>query len=237
MLHDEKRLREVEAQVSSKGGSTIYRLRVWKECGSFDTASATDRIAIAEKCMFSGGFCYQQSVHLQLVKLLIAKLSDPDPTIRAEAAIALRPFESEASEAIPLLLERLRSLETTLEDRVLATNLLPHLGVPRGVPALLSVLRESANEPEANEIRYRTARAIQQLTEARQALIPVVEICLEDHFWKCRREGLRLARKLITDLPYLGKFLLPIISPLKNDLIPEVRSLASKIVDAFDRKE
>jgi hypothetical protein len=57
------------------------------------------------------------------------KLNDSDAHVRQDAMIALADFGTHAQGAVPVLLNRLRSSESTIHDRTLSAWALPRIGV------------------------------------------------------------------------------------------------------------
>src|SRR5205823_5644748 len=78
----------------------------------------------------------------QAVAALIGALEDPDPDgavpVRAEMALG----EMKAGEAIPTLIERLRSAPHPASRRI-TIHTLEQIGDPRAVPALIEALEDS----------------------------------------------------------------------------------------------
>lgn len=70
-----------------------YRLRLWRECRSFNLSGIDDRIRIAEEILagpYCGSVIWAWGGLVLLVAEVEKKLSDPDPHIRLEADFALR---------------------------------------------------------------------------------------------------------------------------------------------------
>src|SRR3954463_11298566 len=92
IMSNDQRLRELEARIPTYPGPQYsYRLRLWKEHGSYESASIEERIKAAEQIVNErpSGLVWGYGVFLRLVDLLIERLSDPNSKIRNEAAAEL----------------------------------------------------------------------------------------------------------------------------------------------------
>lgn len=225
-MDDHERLRELERQFVL-GCRNWYLLRLWEQCGSFDSSTIAERIRVAEEFLATegrGGVIWAQGGWLYLIDHLVGRLSDDDPHIRGEAAIALGDLES--GRAVPVLLERVQSPEITPHDRACAAWALGRIGRGRSdiVPVLLSVLEQSANSPDANELRRCAAEAVVGLSDNGDVLFAVARLCLIDPYFKCKLIGL----ELIERLGERGAELRPLIERLTNDNVESVISAARK---------
>jgi hypothetical protein len=164
-----------------------------------------------------------------------SKLNDIDPHIRQDAAVALADLGPHAPAAIPLLLDRFRSPEETLHDRACAAWALPRIGVDgdQEVPLFLQVLDETADEPDADELRFRVAEAVEALSDSFRVLVPLARRCLRDRGWKSRVFGLALVERLGKRNRRLLEMLLSSVEPLLDDEVDEIREDARRIVDGF----
>ena len=234
-------LHDLEAQLRTKLGAwNHYRLRVWQKSRSLDSASEADRIRIAKEVLADphrGDLIWAWGGFVMLLSEIQMKLDDPDPHIRGDAAVALADFGSHASNAVPVLLDRLRS--SMMHDRTLAAWALPRIGVSseQGLPVFLAVLDETWNQEDADELRRYSAEAIESLTESFRILVPLARRCLKDHFWKCRMHGLFLVERLSQRHRRLLPMLLPNVEPLLDDELEENREIARRIVDGFSKGE
>ena len=235
--------REIEALLRSTFGAwNHYRLRVWHECRSFDSASETDRIRIAKEILanrYQGDLIWAWGGSVLLLGEIQNKLGDVDPHVRQDAAIALADFGRHAGCAVPMLLERLRSTESTSHDRTLAAWALPRIGVSseEALPILLAVLDETADQEDADELRRYLAEAIESLNDSFRTLVPLARRCLRDRFWKCRMHGLFLVERLGERHRRLLQMLVPNVEPLLNEELAENRVIARQIVDGFSKSE
>ncbi len=135
---------------------------------------------------------------LYLIDHLIGRLNDDDPHIRGEAAIALGDLEREGGKAVPVLLQRVQSPEITPHDRACAAWALGRIGRGRNdvVPMLLNVLEQSADSPDADELRRCAAEAVEGLADDGDVLFAVARLCLIDPYYKCKLIGLGLIERL-----------------------------------------
>ena len=126
-------LKELESRLRSTLGCwSHYRFRVWQECRSFDAAGADDRTKIAEEILAAahrGEVIWAWSGFVSLLGEIQEKLNDADAHVRQDAMIALADFGTHAQGAVPVLLNRLRSSESTIHDRTLSAWALPRIGV------------------------------------------------------------------------------------------------------------
>ena len=104
-----------------------------------------DRIQIAQKVLTDphrGELVWAWGGFVMLLGEIQAKLADHDPHIRGDATIALTDFGRHARHIVPILLDQLRSPESTLHDKTLAAWALPSIGAAadEAVPVLLAIL-------------------------------------------------------------------------------------------------
>ena len=236
-------LRELEARLRSIPGCwDHYRLRVWQQCRSIDAAGVEDRIRIAKEVLVAthrGDWIWSLGGWHMLLGEIQTKLTDPDPHIRQDAAFALADLGSHAHAAIPLLLDRLRSPEEALQDRACAAWALPRIGVDgdQAVPIFLRVIAETADQPQADELRLRSAEAVETLTDSFRILVPLARRCLTDRGWKPRLYGLALVERLGKRNRRLLEMLVPSVESLLTDEVGEIRMFAQEILAAFERAE
>jgi hypothetical protein len=163
-----------------------------------------------------------------------AKLGDPDPHVRQDAVVALVGFGLHARGAVSLLLERLRSTESTVHDRTLAAWALPKIGADEGsVSIFLAVLDEAAVHSEAGELTLRSAEAVEFLTDSFRVLVPLARRLFRDRLAKCRLHGLHLAERLSERDRRLLTMLVPNVEPLLNDEVQEVQAIAQRVMSLF----
>jgi hypothetical protein len=230
-------LQQLETQLRRTLGCWYpYRLRVWQECHSFDAASLVDRFETAKEVFaapYRGGVIWAWDGFVLLLGELQAKLNDPEPHIRQDSIIALAGLGRHARSAVPILLDRLRSAESTLHDCTLAAWALPKIGANSEptIPILLAVLNEAADQIEACELRRCAAEAIELLTDSYRTLVPLARCCLGDRSWKCRLLGLQMVGRLGERHWRLLLMLVPNVEPLVDDEVEEVREAARRIVD------
>lgn len=227
-MTDLDRLRELERQFVL-GCRNWYVLWLWQRYRSFDSATVEDRIRVAEEVLgtpWRGGVAWAWGGSLALIDHLIGRLTDADPLIRQEAAIALGDFEGQGRRAVPALLDRLRSSAITFHDRACAAWALGKVGSATAVvPALLEVLGGTADEPNADRLRRYAADAIVELTNDPDLLLSVARLCLVDRYFECRLLGLHL----VETLGELGRELRLLVEPLVEDEVAEVREAARKL--------
>jgi hypothetical protein len=229
-------LRELESRLRKTFGAwNHYRLRLWQKCRSFDAAGVDDRIRIAEEVLAAphrGDVIWAWSGFVILLAEIQGKLGDPDPHGRLDAVVALADFGLHAGGAVPVLLDRLRSSESTIHERTLAAWALPRIGASGEivVPILLAVLDETANGAEADELRRFLAEAIESLTDSFRVLVPLARRCLRDRYWKCRMNGMLLVERLGKRERRLLPLLVRSVEPLVDDEVEEVREVAGRIV-------
>jgi HEAT repeat protein len=209
---------------------------VWQACRSFDAAGIVDRIEIAQKVLADrhrGEWIWAWGGFVMLLGEIQMKLNDPDPHIRQDAAIALADLGPHARHVIPILLDRLRSPETTFHDKTLAAWALPRIGVRSddAIPTLLAVLEEAGDQPEAGELRRYAAEAVEHLNDSFRLLVPLARRCLTDPFWKCRLHGVCLVERLVERDRRLLPMLVPNVEPLLTDELEEVRAIAQQICE------
>ncbi len=135
-----------------------YLLRVWQDCGSFNSATDSDRLQIAEEMRAEAEGRTQKWASAGLGKLLdhlISKLDDPDPEVRQDAAIAIGDDCPREHPAIDVLIERLRSPDQTFHDRTCAAWALGRIKAKAGeiLPILLTLIDEMKDQPEADQLR------------------------------------------------------------------------------------
>jgi hypothetical protein len=97
----------------------------------------------------------------------------------------------------------------------------------------LALIEELKNQPEADELRSYSAEAIERLTDDIEVLTTVAQHCLCDHYWKCRMHGLFLAERLLKRQSNLRDVFMPLIEPLLEDEVEEIRENARRILDGF----
>ena len=167
------------------------------------------------------------------------QLRDPDPLVRQEAAIALGDFCRKDHPAVNVLIERLRSSEFTHHDRACAAWALGRIGARTSevIPILLSVIEETRDQTEADELRSYAAEAIVNLISEMDVLLKLAQHCLVDRFWKCRMNGLLLVERLLTRQPDLRDSLVPLVEPLVTDEVEEIREKARRILIGFEEGE
>ena len=226
-------LRELERQLRSTFGAwNHYRLRVWRECRSFDAAGVEDRIRVAKKVLADphrGELVWAWGGFAMLLGETQSKLNDPDPHVRADAIVALVDFGLHARNAVPLFLDRLRT--GTIHERTLAAWVLPRIGASEeAVAVLLAVLDEAAEDREADELRLRAVEAVERLSESFRVLVPLARCCLRDRYWRCRLHGLDLFERLVRRERRLKAMLSPSVEVLVGDEAEEVRVAAQRIV-------
>ena len=232
-------LRELETQLRSIFGAwNHYRLRLWQQCRSVDAAGVEDRIRIAQEVLAAthrGDWVWALGGWHMMLGEIQTKLNDPDPHIRGDSAIALADLGPHARAAIPVLLDRLLSPEETHHDRACAAWALPRIGVngDQAVPIFLHVLNETVAQPEADELRFRSAEAIESFTDSFRVLVPLARRCLADRGWKCRMHGLAMVERLGKRRRRILEMLLPSVEPLLADEVEEIRAFAREIVDGF----
>jgi HEAT repeat protein len=170
---------------------------------------------------------------------LLLKLDDPDPIVRQEAAIDLGDFCRKDHPAIDVLIERLRSSDQTPHDRACAAWALGRIGTKASevIPILLSVIEETRDQVEADELRSYAAEAIENLTGEMDVLLKVAQLCLRDRNWKCRMRGLFLVERLVQRQSELLRGFVPLIEPLVKDKSEEIREKARRILIGFEEGE
>ncbi len=162
------------------------------------------------------------------------------PEVRQEAAITLGDLEAEGRCAVPVLLDRLRSSCITLHDRACAAWALGQIKHDDSevVPVLLAILEQTPDQEatahwsdrnEAGELRRYCAEAIERITDDHDLVLSVARACLQDSYWKCRMVGLGL----IEQIGGRGRELLPLVRPLLNDELSEIRASAERIVNGW----
>lgn len=233
MIGDIDRLRDLESRFVL-GCRNWYLLLLWQRHGSFESSSVADRIRVAEEVLATegrGGVTWAWGGWLAVIEHLVGRLNDTDPFVREEAAIALGDLDGEGGRAVSVLIERVRSAEVTTHDRACAAWALGRIGREQDavVPILLSVLQESAKQSDADELRCCSAEAIEALTDDDDALLSVARLCLVDQFYKCKLIGLSLAERLGDQRPELR----PLVEPLCDDEVEEVRAAAQRITTNF----
>lgn len=221
---------ELEARLKSTFGAwSHYHLRLWRQLRSKDAAGIEDRIRVAKKVLAAthrGEWIWALGGWHMLLGEIQTKLNDSDQH-RQDAVIALVGFGLHARGAVPVLLDRLRSIESTVHDRTLAAWALPRIGADEGsVSILMAVLDETADQSEAGELRLRLTEAVECLTDSLRVLVPLARRLLRDRSWKCRLQGLRLVERLGERDRRLLPMLVPNIVPLLDDEVNEVQAVA-----------
>jgi len=232
MLND---LQELESRLKSTFGAwSHYQLLLWQQLRSKDSAGIEDRIRVANEVLAAthrGEWIWALGGRHMLLGEIQTKLNDSDPHVRQDAVIALAGFGLHARGAVPVLLNRLRSTESTLHDRTLAAWALPKIGADEGsVSIFLAVLEETADQSEAGELRLRSAEAVEFLTDSFRVLVPIARRLLRDRTWKCRLHGLHLVERLGDRDRRLLPMLVPNVVPLLHDEVNEVRAIAQRIM-------
>jgi len=178
-----------------------------------------------------GGIFWAWGGWLYLIDHLTGRLTDDDPHIRSEAAIAIGDLERENGKAVPVLLQRVHSSEITPHDRACAAWALGQVGRGRSeiVPILLSVLEQSADSTDANDLRRCAAEAIVGLSDNGDVLLAVARLCLIDPYFKCKLIGLDLIEKL----GERGAELRPLIERLVVDEVDAVSAAARRITSGL----
>jgi hypothetical protein len=210
-----------------------YLLRLWQECGSFEKSSVHDRIRVAEEVLASphrGTVAWAQGGSIKLVDLLISRLTDAAAQLRQEAAIALADERIDGRHTLTILLQRLQSSEVAIHDRVCAAWTIGRIGFSEEqLSALLVVLRSSVGEPEADELRWNCAEAIERHCEDPAVLFEVARLCLLDSFYKCNFAGLSIVRKLGEK----GRDLALLVEPLTQHEFAELREESERVLKCF----
>jgi len=131
------------------------------------------------------------------------------------------------------LIERTSSSEHSIHDRACAASALGEIGAKayEVVPMLLAVMEATKDQAEANELRYYAAYAIENLTGEIDVLVTVARLCLADCHWTCKMLGLALAERIIKRQPDLRSSFVPLIRPLSDDVIEEIRTAARQLLD------
>jgi len=212
-----------------------YLLRIWRDCGSFDSASEADRVQLAEEINTEAEGRTKEWAASGLAKFLdhlISKLEDSDPLIRQEAAINLAECPKD-HRAVDVLMERLRSSDHTYHDRACAAWSLGRIGAKAKevVPLLLHFIEELKDQPEAYQLRSFGAEAIENLTGEMDVLTKVAQHCIVDTAWECRMKGLFIFERLLKRQPGLRDGVLPLIAPLVTDEVEEIREHARQIIE------
>jgi HEAT repeat protein len=233
MTGDLDRLRDLESRFVL-GCRSWYLLLLWQRHGSFESSSVEDRIRIAEDVLATdgrGGVTWAWGGWLALIEHLIERLNVTDPFVREEAAIALGDLEGDGGRAVTVLLERVQSAEITTHDRACAAWALGRIGREQEVvvPILVGLLHEAAKQSDADELRRCLAEAIESLTDDDDLLLKVARLCLMDQFYKCKLIGLSLAERLGDQRPELR----PLVEPMCDDEVEEVRAIARRITTDF----
>jgi hypothetical protein len=232
MLND---IQELEARLRSIFGAwSHYQLQLWQQLRSKDSAGIEDRIRVANEVLAAthrGEWIWALGGWRMLLGEIQTKLNDLDPHVRQDALIALVGFGFHVRGAVPVLLDRLRSIESTVHDRTLAAWALPKIGADEGsVTTFLAVLDETADQSEAGELRLRTAEAVESLTDSFRVLVPLARRLLRDRLEKCRMHGLHLVERLGERDRRLLPMLVPNVVPLLGDEVDEVRAIAQRIM-------
>ena len=233
MSNDHDKLRDLENRFLL-GCRNWYLLFLWQRHGSLESSSVGDRIRVAEEVLATdgrGGVTWAWGGWLQLIDHLIGRLNESDPYTRQEAAIALGDLQSDGGRAVQVLLNRVQSAEVTQHDRACAAWALGRIGqhTKEVVPILMGVLRDSASQPDADELRRCAAEAIESLTDDRGILLTVARLCLIDQFYKCKLIGLSLVERL----GERGPDILLLVEPLLSDDVEPVRAAAQRITTDF----
>jgi HEAT repeat protein len=216
-----------------------YLLRVWQDCGSFESASDFDRLQIAEQMRADAEGRSKEWALAGLTNLvdhLNSKLDDLVPVVRQEAAIALGDFCRQDHPAIDVLIERLRSPEQTPHDRACAAWALGRIGAKsfEVMPILLALIEDTKDKVDADGLRRSAAEAIERLTDDIDVLVTVSKHCLQDRFWKCRMHGLFLVERILKRQPDLRDGFVPLIEPLVKDELEEIREEARRVLIGFE---
>ena len=166
-MPNQQHLRDLESQLY--WCQYWYLLRVWQDCGSFNSADDFDRLQIAEEMRAHAEGQSKQWALAGLTNLLdhlLLKLDDPDPEIRQDAAIALGDYSPKDHAAINALIERLQQPDQTFHDRTCSAWALGQIGAKAGevVPILVALIDELKDQPLADEFRRFAAKAIEKLT-------------------------------------------------------------------------
>jgi len=101
---------------------------------------------------------------------LADQCADPDPDVRACAIFALGTFRERASEAVPVLIEKLA--DSSVYVGQMAADSLARIGRP-ATPALIEALKD-----DSPTVRGRAARALSHLTD--ESSIPALITSLDD---------------------------------------------------------
>jgi hypothetical protein len=210
-----------------------YLLRLWQECGSFETSSIADRIQVAEEILTSphrGTVAWAQGGSIKLVGHLISRLTDDEAPMRQEAAIALADEKVDGRRAVPILLQRLQSSEVNCHDRACAAWAIGQIGCSEEqLSALLLVLRSSVGEQEAEELRWNCAEAIEKHSDDPAVLLEAARRCLVDSYYKCNFVGLSLVEKLGGK----GRDLVPLVKPITQHQFAELRRESERVLKSF----
>ena len=233
---------DLEARLRSTLGCWHhYRLRVWQSCRSFDAASIDDRIKIAEEVLGAphrGEVIWAWGGFVLLLSEVQNKLDDPDPHVRQDAAFVLvADFGHHARDAVPMLLDRLRSSKCTIHDKNLAAWALPRIGADgKHVVPVVAVLSKATNQFEAGELRRCLAETVESLTDSFRVLVPLARRCLRDPHWRCRLHGLVLVDRLGERDRRLLPMLVQNVKPLLADEVEEIRAVAQRIMDGQSKR-
>lgn len=232
-----QQLREIESQLL--WCREWYLLRLWQDCGSFDSASDFDRFQIAQEVLAESNDRTKEWALLgrgKLVDLLIEKLDDPDAMIRQEAFVSIGDHCPKNHHAIEVLIERLRSTDQTPHERACSAWALGKIGARPGevVPILSAVIEETKDQADFDELRNRSAEAIENLTGEMDVLMKVAKHCVADRDWQCRMRGLFLVERLLKRQPELRDGLVPLLEPLVEDEVEEIRAQALRMLIGFD---
>ena len=147
-----------------------YLLRLWQHCGTPESATAFDRMEIAQELLDdSNGRTKEWALQgrTKLADHLVEKLDHPDPLVRQEAAKELADCCPKDHDAVSVLIERLRSSDQTFHDRTCAAWALGQIGSKAAeiIPILLTLIEELKDQAEADEFRRFAAKAIENLRD------------------------------------------------------------------------
>ena len=216
-----------------------YLLRVWQNCGSFESALPFDRLQIGEEMLSDAAGRNKEWASLGSAKLLdhlTLRLDDPDPLVRQEAAIGLGDHCRIDHQAADVLVERLQSVDHTLHDRACAAWALGRIRArpTLTIPVLQSSMEQVSELADAGGLRNNCAEAIENMTGELDVLLTVAHRCLQDQHWKCRMRGLYLASRLIKRQPELRGQFESLITHLISDELEEIREIARRLVMEYE---
>jgi hypothetical protein len=223
-----------------------------------DWVSTADQLRIAEETLaMPDPEPWEPSPWTELRDHLIARLDDPDPDVRLDAACDLvekstsasgttlglpvagdlTVFDLEtASRLIPIFVARLRSPDCPSLDRAMAAGALARLGMPASaaIPILLAVLAEidETHDEESGLLRYHATQAIDNLGGSPELLTPLIRRMLRDRaYCMSRFHAARLAKNVAERAPRFLNVFSPDIEPLLNDPNLDARCMAELFFD------